>query len=104
MPPRLAEKIEKAAHRLGISKRELLASLVSKHLDIEGDQLVVHPSQASRSGNAADEVLTPAEAAALLRIPETEIIVAAQAGDLPARQIAGEWRFARSALLRWLGG
>jgi excisionase family DNA binding protein len=28
----------------------------------------------------------------------------AEDGKLPARKVGDEWRFTRSALLRWLGG
>jgi hypothetical protein len=30
-------------------------------------------------------------------------VVDAGRGELPARQIAGEWRFSRDELLNWLG-
>ncbi len=34
MPDRLAGKLDKAAERLGASKREVLAMLVNDHLDV----------------------------------------------------------------------
>jgi excisionase family DNA binding protein len=43
MPDRLAQKLDKAAERFGVSKRDLLATLVSDHLDIEGDEIVFRP-------------------------------------------------------------
>jgi len=43
MPDKLAQKLDKAAERFGVSKRDLLATLVSDHLDIEGDELVFRP-------------------------------------------------------------
>jgi excisionase family DNA binding protein len=48
-------------------------------------------------------VLTPGEAVALLRIEESQLREAAERGELPARQIAAEWRFSRDAVLNWLG-
>lgn len=51
----------------------------------------------------ASEVLTLEEAATLLRSPRDAIESLATSGDLPGRQIAGEWRFSRRALLAWLG-
>jgi excisionase family DNA binding protein len=51
-----------------------------------------------------DEVMTPAETAALLKLDEPAVLAAAQGGDLPSRQIGGHWRFSRRAILAWLGG
>jgi hypothetical protein len=50
----------------------------------------------------AEEVLTLAEAAALLRLPAEVVGARASAGDLPGRLLADEWRFSRSAVLAWL--
>jgi excisionase family DNA binding protein len=142
MPPLLADKLDRAAERLGASKRDVLAALVSDHLDTDGENFVLHPGGkrgrgrtggASRSPwseqvdpvdgtgtGAADrsdqhngpdgsarsdaEVLTAADVAALLRVAEPDVVELAAAGELPARQIGPEWRFARSAVLRWLQG
>jgi excisionase family DNA binding protein len=49
------------------------------------------------------EVLTAGEAASLLRVDEAELLKAAERDELPARRIAGEWRFSRTALPAWLG-
>jgi excisionase family DNA binding protein len=48
------------------------------------------------------EVLTPAQAAELLQVPEAEIVALAEAGRLPGRRIGDHWRFARPALIAWL--
>jgi excisionase family DNA binding protein len=48
------------------------------------------------------EVLTLAEAAAYLRVPETEVILLVQQHDLPGRLIGAEWRFLKLALQDWL--
>ncbi len=50
----------------------------------------------------AGDVLTLAEAAAFLRVPEDGLRKDADAGRVPGRLIAGEWRFAKGALLAWL--
>jgi excisionase family DNA binding protein len=47
-------------------------------------------------------VLTLAQAAELLQVPEDAVRSLADAGDIPGRLIAGEWRFARAALVAWL--
>ncbi len=48
------------------------------------------------------EVLTLAEAAAYLRLPEKDVIAAASTQGLPGRMIGGEWRFLKSAIHQWL--
>ena|SRR5579872_1348177 len=48
------------------------------------------------------EVLTLAEAAAYLRLPENEVIAAATTQGLPGRLLGGEWRFLKTAIQQWL--
>jgi excisionase family DNA binding protein len=48
------------------------------------------------------EVLTPQEAAELLRVDPDVVLELARAGELPGRELGGQWRFARAALLAWL--
>lgn len=48
------------------------------------------------------EVLTLADAAAYLRLPEQAVIEAATSQGLPGRLIGGEWRFSKTAILQWL--
>ena len=48
------------------------------------------------------EVLTPAQAAELLQVPEAELLGLAEAGSLPGRRIGQHWRFSRAALIEWL--
>ncbi len=48
------------------------------------------------------EVLTLAEAAAYLRLPETEVTSAVHVQGLPGRQVGGQWRFLKAAIQQWL--
>ena len=50
----------------------------------------------------APDVLTPAQAADLLQVPEAELVALAEAGELPGRRIGEHWRFSRPALIAWL--
>ncbi len=50
-----------------------------------------------------ESVLTLAEAAVYLRGPERDLAELAETNDLPARKVAGEWRFLRRGLDDWLG-
>jgi excisionase family DNA binding protein len=49
------------------------------------------------------EVLTLEEAAELLQVDSEVVLELARVGTLPGRELGGEWRFARAALLEWLG-
>jgi len=61
------------------------------------------PQPAAMDGPAG-EVLTLAEAAAYLRLPEKDVIAAASTQGLPGRLVGGEWRFLKTALQQWLSG
>ena len=50
----------------------------------------------------SDEVLTIKEVAALLRLAEKTVYAMANAGELPAFKIRGQWRIKRTELDRWL--
>lgn len=54
------------------------------------------------AGSGDPEVLTAADAAAFLRVPEAAIRELADSGGLPGRRINGDWRFHRRAVVRWL--
>lgn len=48
------------------------------------------------------EVLTLAEAAAYLRLPEADVLRLVDEQGLPARQLGTEWRFLKAAIQDWL--
>src|SRR5437764_868563 len=50
----------------------------------------------------AEDVLTLAEAASYLRVPEAELLRLAEGHDIPAQKIGAEWRFLKTALAEWL--
>jgi len=47
-------------------------------------------------------VLNAVEVADLLRVSYRVIITMAKEGDIPAFQVAGQWRFSRNVLLKWI--
>jgi excisionase family DNA binding protein len=96
LPREAADRLEAAAAQAGTSKREIITKLVT------GDDLVV--GQHAFRPAEAPAVLTLDEAAELLRTDAAVVRELAEAGELPGRQVAGEWRFARAAVLAWLGG
>ncbi len=54
--------------------------------------------------DAADEVMTPAEAAAFLKVSQKTVLRHARSGDLPGAKVGRSWRFCRSQLLSFLEG
>lgn len=48
------------------------------------------------------EVLTLAETASYLRVPEEAVLALVAKDALPAQQIGGEWRFLKRAVIDWL--
>jgi len=59
---------------------------------------------AQSAQNALPPVMTPAEAAQVLRVSEEDVIAAIESGDLPARKIGKAYRISREALEKFLGG
>ena len=55
------------------------------------------------AGDEEPEILTPQEAADLLRVSLLTVQRQAKAGRLPGRRVGKEWRFSRSVLLEWIG-
>lgn len=49
-----------------------------------------------------DEILTIKEVAALLKLAEMTVCAMANAGELPAFKIRGQWRIRRTELERWM--
>jgi excisionase family DNA binding protein len=56
------------------------------------------------AGGSTPDVMTPAEAAAVLRVSEEDVIAAIEAGDLRARKLGSAYRISKSALDEFLGG
>jgi excisionase family DNA binding protein len=95
LPDETADKLARAAVELRTPKQNLVAQLVQDHLTVGRHEFFP---------NAVEEVLTPDEAADLLRSDAATVISMAEDGSLPARKVGDDWRFARAALMRWLGG
>jgi excisionase family DNA binding protein len=51
-----------------------------------------------------DEALTPAEAAAFLKLSQNTVYVLLAERKLPGRKVGGSWRILRSKLVEWLEG
>jgi hypothetical protein len=113
LPAPEAEKLDRAAHSLRLPKKDLVTALIARHLDTVEDQrrvVVELGSDALTVGHASvrpaepPEVLSLAQLSELVQVPEEDLGAMAEAGELPGRRIAGEWRFSRAAVLAWLAG
>ncbi len=93
-----ARRLDQAVSTSGKTKRQLVEDAVREHLKDDG-----LPVRRVRRDDAP-QVLTVSEASSLLRVSSTQLLRAAQQGELPGRQIADDWRFSRAALLAWLHG
>jgi excisionase family DNA binding protein len=60
--------------------------------------------QAAAAANGTPSVMTPAEAAAVMRVSEEDVIAAINAGDLKARKIGNAYRISKEALDAFLKG
>jgi excisionase family DNA binding protein len=114
LPQSHADKLDRFAFELKMSKQDLVAGLVEDMKIAPGftrrrtevveldDTPVVGRAMFLPSG--PPEVLTLAEAADLLQVEPEVVEAMAAGGDVPARRLGDDWRFSRIALLRWLGG
>jgi len=59
---------------------------------------------AGGAAGAASDVMTPAEAAQVLKVSEEDVMAAIQAGDLKARKIGSAYRISKDALNDFLKG
>jgi excisionase family DNA binding protein len=133
IPTPTAERLDRAAFELRISKQDLVSGLVARYVDpaspssLAALRALSDDPEGARAGAAgrrvtietADDtlavghhdfrpaplpdVLTVADAAALLQVDEHVVAELAEAGELPGRRVGSEWRFARQAILDWLG-
>src|SRR3954469_123988 len=63
----------------------------------------ISPASAPPPANGAvGDVLTLAEAAAYLRVPESEMAALIERQGLPARRVGEDWRILKAAIQDWL--
>ena len=109
VPRDAAARLDRVAYESGAPKREIVARLLTDHLDATSPPapLRMPPRDGIGFGRhafrpAEAEVLTLPQAAELLQVAEDTVRKLAEAGELPGRLLGEEWRFSRAALLAWL--
>jgi excisionase family DNA binding protein len=103
LPAPLAMELDRAAFERKVSKQALVTDAV-RRITIEGPGEPMTLGHAEVRTNPPADVLTPEALAELLQVAEDDVRELAERGELPGRKVAGEWRFAREAVLRWLAG
>jgi len=121
LPATAVDKLDRAAEALGMRKKDLVASLVSKYVDpdsrrglsalgaLSSRQVTVDLGQPTATVGAYSfqsydppEILNAEQAGQFLQIDEATVIELAEADELPGRKLGTEWRFSRVALVAWL--
>ena len=92
LPREQAAALDRLAGSTGRRKQRIVSELLA-------DGLTVGRAEVSDAG---EEVLSLAQAAALLRLPEDSLRERVLTGELPARRFGADLRFSRQALLAWL--
>jgi excisionase family DNA binding protein len=101
LPTAEAERLDRAAFELKTTKQDLVANLIRRFtIETQDDGMAV--GHAAFRPFSPPDVLTTAEVATWLQVAEEAVTELAEQGDLPGRKLAGEWRFAREAILDWL--
>ncbi len=112
VPRAEADKLERLSFELKRPKQEIIAGLLARYEGPESESEPAAPSLPSalalgRYGfRPADvgEVLTLEQLAAFLQVERGTAEALAEAGEIPGRKIADEWRFSKDAVLAWLKG
>jgi excisionase family DNA binding protein len=116
IPQSAAAKLDRAAFELKTPKQDLVSGLVARYVDptpqglaslrrtitVESADDSMVMGRHSFVPNEEREVMTLAEVADLLQSDEESVAALADSGELPARRIGDDWRFARRAVLDWL--
>jgi excisionase family DNA binding protein len=115
LPSAHAERLDRAAFELKASKQDIVSGLIARYVDagsidrlrrvvVEAGEDPIATGSHSFTPALPGEVLTLAQLAELLQVEEDDARELAESRQIPARRIGDEWRFARSAVLRWLAG
>jgi excisionase family DNA binding protein len=88
----------------GIGAGMGLGNMISQSLQNQVGRGTAPASPAAEAVPVSSDVMTPAEAAAVLRVSEEDVMAAITAGDLKARKIGNAYRISKDALDAFLKG
>jgi len=124
LPAAAVDKLHRAAEALGLHKKDLIASLVSKYVDpdtrrglsalgalAQPRRVTIEVGDPEPTVGAysfqpfeSPEVLTVEQAGQLLQLDPKAVLELAESGQLPGRKLGSAWRFSRAAIIAWLSG
>lgn len=131
LPAIAVDKLDRAAEALGIRKKDLVATLIARHVDPDSQQGLQALGTAVLAGagprrittddvrgptptlgaysfqvyepGPPPEVMTVEQTAELLQVDIKTVLELVEAGELPGRRLGKTWRFSRAAVIAWLG-
>ena len=104
LPRTQAAALDRLADATGRRKQHLVSEFLGERLTAATPPPGLGRLEiTNRAPGRTDDVITLEETAALLKLPAEAVRSRAEEGDLPGRRFGNEWRFARTAVLNWLG-
>jgi excisionase family DNA binding protein len=88
----------------GIGAGMGIGNVLSQSLQGVGQNGARQTQQTTPAANGVSDVMTPSEAAAVLKVSEEDVLAAITAGDLKARKIGNAYRISKDALDTFLKG
>jgi excisionase family DNA binding protein len=116
IPQAQARALDRLAFETRRPKQAVVSELIARYVADEPPQQPPPTIELAGAGgdpvlgwhsfraHPAPDVLTLEGVAELLGVEPDRVAELARSGGLPGREIAGEWRFARAAVLAWLAG
>jgi excisionase family DNA binding protein len=81
-----------------------IGNVLSQSLSGMAGQGSAPQRQSGSETGSVPSIMTPAEAANVMRVSEEDVVAAIQAGDLKARKIGNAYRISKEALDEFLKG
>jgi excisionase family DNA binding protein len=104
LPKDQATALDRLADATGRAKQHLVSEVLADRLLPKAGLVSVGRVEVSTKPTVDhDDVLTLEEVATLLKVPTDAVKRCVERGDLPGRRFGDDWRFARTAVLTWLG-
>jgi excisionase family DNA binding protein len=105
IPQAQARALDRLAFETRRPKQAVVSDLIARYVaDEPASTGVAARGRHSFSPHPEPDVLTLDGVAELLDVAPERVAELARSGELPGREIGGEWRFARAAVLAWLAG
>jgi excisionase family DNA binding protein len=88
----------------GVGIGNIMSQTLGNSMQQSSQQQAAPVAAGAAAGAAMADVMTPADAAAILKVSEEDVVAAITAGDLKARKLGNAYRISKSALEEFLKG